>query len=65
MKVVKVLAAVLMAGFLSSHGTAQVPTPSGTLVSPNLISICSSPTTSGVCGNQWSNTLRILVLVVD
>ena len=56
MKVVKVLAAVLMAGFLSSHGTAQVPTPSGTLVSPNLISICSSPTTSGVCGNQWSNT---------
>lgn len=56
MKVVKVLAAVLMAGFLSSHGTAQVPTPSGTLVSPNLISICSSPTTSGVCENQWSNT---------
>lgn len=54
MKVVKVFAAVLMAGLLSSHGIAQ--TPSETLVSPNLISICSNPAAGSACGNQWSNT---------
>lgn len=57
MKVVKFLAAVFMAGLLSSHVIAQVPNPpSGTLISPNLLSICSQPTTSGVCGNNWTNT---------
>ena len=48
MKVVKVLAAVLMAGFLSSHATAQ-PTAGATyLSSPNLI-----PSVSGT----WTGTV--------
>jgi len=38
MKLVKFLAAVLMAGFLSSHVTAQVNV-TGTMVSPNLVNI--------------------------
>ena len=43
MKVVKVLAAIFMAGLLSSHVIAQTTNPpSGTLISPNLMSICSS-----------------------
>lgn len=50
MKVVKVLAAVLMAGFMSSHVTAQVNT-TGVMSSPNLVNITNQQ------GSGWVGTV--------
>lgn len=68
MKVVKVLAAVLMAGFLSSHVTAQVSNaqvsnlPTGTLTSPNLVYMTTNPWQgpAGTSPGSWSNTFDVV-----
>ena len=56
MKVVKVLAAVLMAGFMSSHVTAQVNT-TGVMTSPNLVYMTTNPWQGPAGSNpgSWTN----------
>ena len=62
MKVVKVFAAICMAGFLSNHVIAQVSNPpSGTLVSPNLVYMTTNPWQNTTMPNpgSWTNTFDV------
>lgn len=55
MKVVAFLASLVFCGFVFAQtNTSQLPT--GIQTSPNLIGICTVPTTSGVCAANWQGT---------